>query len=258
MQIIFSRHKFFDIDAQTYFDAAGIIDEIEKNAENTAIIALKDTTIWNKLDGLHFISPTNLATASVNAKNPGTFDLIPVNTPSHSINGVDFNGSTQYFRTGWTPNTHNPGGIHMAFYSRQDVSNNAFVMGCQSATGKATIQPRNGTTVAIGVNSNNTISLSGANPDSLGFFIATREGETDLKFYKNGAILSTGSAGSSINSTWELYLACRNNIGTADRFDTRQIAFYSFGDELTAEEVATYNTIVQTFEKNVISGGRDV
>lgn len=107
----------YDADAQAYFTTASITDTTEKNAANTLIVAIKSASIWTLLTRLYLISPTSLAAALVCAKTLTT--ATAVNSPSHSVNGLDFTAaSAQYVNTGLQFDTTNfiPHNLHQSIY----------------------------------------------------------------------------------------------------------------------------------------------
>jgi len=87
----------YDSDAQAYFTAASITSTTEKSAANTLILALKAAGLWTKMDRIYLRSPTSLAAALMCCKSLQS--QTAVNSPTHSSNGIVFNGATQYARS---------------------------------------------------------------------------------------------------------------------------------------------------------------
>ena len=99
-----------DPDAQAYITAAGITDPTEQAAVIQLVSDLKgtgsttnNTDIWTGLDAIYPTSPTSLAAAEYNLKDPATYQITWYNSPTHSSAGVAFNGSNQYGDTGYSP-----------------------------------------------------------------------------------------------------------------------------------------------------------
>lgn len=253
----------FDTDALAYFNAAGITDNTEKNAVNTLVIQLKDDSIWTKLSAIYPISPTSLSAAEVNLRTPGTFDITWVNTPTHSSTGVDFNGTTQYGKTGLIPSTDTflLGTSHGGVYLRENSAVN-FSHSFGADTGgdfRFSMNPRNASN-AYQIAINGQQRAFGSTTDSRGWTVMDKDTIPDHYIvYKNGLLdAQTTPTNRDRNVTIEIYISALNSSGTADQFGNKQVAFYTFGETLSSgDHLKLYNAI-QDYQTNVITGGRQL
>ena len=106
----YSTAARIDPDATAYITAAGITDPTEQAAVFQLVSDLKgtgsttnNTDIWTGLDAIYPTSPTSLAAAEYNLKDPATYQITWYNSPTHSSAGVAFNGLDQYGDTGYAP-----------------------------------------------------------------------------------------------------------------------------------------------------------
>lgn len=106
----------YDPDALAYFTAAGITDVTEKDAANQLVLDLKGigstpsgTDLWTDAAAFYPISPTSLTASGYNLRDTTSFNMTwvnsPTHAPTHTSNGVTFNGTTQYGDTGFNPST---------------------------------------------------------------------------------------------------------------------------------------------------------
>ena len=101
-----------DADANAYFAAAGITDNTEKQAVCTLFTTLKGITITSSGNSAfdevlygYLCSPTQAAAVALNAFPTVAPDGVLVNSPTHSAQGLSFNGVDQYVDTGTNPST---------------------------------------------------------------------------------------------------------------------------------------------------------
>ena len=92
-----------DPNAQAYITAAGITDPTEQAAVIQLVSDLKgtgsttnNTDVWTGLDAIYPTSPTSLAAAEYNLKDPATYQITWYNSPTHSSAGVAFNARGIY------------------------------------------------------------------------------------------------------------------------------------------------------------------
>ncbi len=248
----------FDTDAQAYYTASSIIDIREQGAVNNMLVTLKDNGLFTKLTALYLISPTSLAAAAVNAKTPGTFDITWVNSPVHSANGVLGNGTTRYGRTGVLPNVIGSNDFGFGIYNRTSSARTAFIMGSQSAANRVTSMIAR-TTVNVrqsGISSGQ--ETFGGITDARGWHSGNRDNSATMRHSINGVQLEEAARPTVSPSTFELYLLANNAMGVAASFDNKQISGATIGTNLTAAEDLTMYIAMQTYQTNVIVGGREV
>lgn len=255
----------FDPDAQTYFTSAGITDGTEKSAANQAFLNTKgqgsttnNTNFYSKLFFLGLVSPTSLAAASVNACNPGTYDVTWPVAPTHTTEGVQGNGSTQYGDTGLNANTvlsQDNCGFTFAINSLETV--NGTCLGVRTSTTntfEATVFS-NSMRLRVAVSLANQI-IAGAGPfDDV--HTAVRRASNDVEYYLNGVSSATSSAVSSALPNGNIYLLGENLVGSGlNAPDPRRFTFFAIHEALTDNEAQDLYDTITTYNANVISGGR--
>lgn len=244
----------YDTDAQAFFTASGITDTTQKNAVNTLVLAMKSASIWTKMKAVYPMVGGTSGTHAVNLKTPGTFNLTFVGSPTHSANGVDWNGTTQYAQTGLVPNTTlTKDAKAMGYYSRENTSagvGNPCEMGCVGTSGSSFdgLFARVSGNLFGGYLSDLT-GVTLANSDSSGFFIISRSNSTQVNFYRNGAALGTNPK--TLNSvatqnTQEIELGRGNG-----QYSDRQSAFAFISDDLSSTNQSDFYTAVQAFQTSL-------
>lgn len=238
-----------DTDAQTFIDAAGITDSTQKTAIDVLVTELKAKNVWEKLAVVYPIVGGDATKHSFNLVNPNTFQNTSVNTPTHSANGVDYNGTNEFIRTGFAIPI-SP--FHIGVYIRENVADSDDDdMGSREG-GAANNSFINSRTDADRISGaiNATGITDGTVTDSRGFTLVNKTNTNVNDFYKNGVFLS-GTSIANGNSTLEMYLGGRNLNSTLFRPSTRQAAFYTMGYDLTATEILDYYNAIQTFQTSL-------
>lgn len=60
--------------------------------------------VWSKIVTLYPFIGGSFTSLAINAKNPGTYNLTHVGSPTLNANSISYNGSSQYSQTNFTPN----------------------------------------------------------------------------------------------------------------------------------------------------------
>lgn len=76
----------YDIDAQTFFTATNISDINTQKRVNTLVTSLKDEGLWDKIEALYPCVGTSFEQMSYNLKNPNTYKLTCLGTPTINTN----------------------------------------------------------------------------------------------------------------------------------------------------------------------------
>jgi hypothetical protein len=165
--------------------------------------------------------------------------------------GATPNGTNAYMNTTLTPSiSSTQDSTHYSFYSR---TNNSLA---QTEMGIVGINPyrwnlelRYLGTLSSDQYNYTTNRITGANTNSLGYYIATRTNNTTHKIFKNNVQFSTTNTTTSslisfINAP--VYIGTANNGGNV--FSSKQCAFASIGDGLTNTQAADFYTSVQAFQ----------
>jgi len=244
----------FDADAQAYITAASIVNSTQQNAVNQLVLDIKAASIWTKMKAVYpFLGGTS-GTHKWNLKDPrdldAAFRLVFQGTFTHSANGIIPNGTDAYAETKLVPNTHFAANLaHMSYYSRDTGSASGLIMGSLTTGGgsaDATFLGPNFTPDLSAMGSTAVSSTAFSNTSRL--LVISREGTTQFKDYRDGALINTAS------STWNgwptdaIYLCARNLAGSADNFTAYGCSFASIGADLSAAEITALNTAVNTFQ----------
>jgi hypothetical protein len=217
-----------------------------KTLINNCVVALINAGIWSQLDILYMLAAADSQAATINWKNPGTFNLVAVNSPTFSADrGFTSDGSTSRLRTQFTPSTN---GVNFTqnsasawVYCRTDVAENVNDIGNTSnpATKIATRLVGNNAAASV----NDITPTNVANASSIGFFGSSRINSTTKRLWKNGVQIGTDQAVSSTayTNTEQWMLGCN---GGTPQFSTKQQSCGAWGANLTGLESAFYTAIL--------------
>ena len=246
-----------DPDATAYITAAGITDPTEQAAVFQLVSDLKgtgsttnNTDVWTGLDAIYPISPTSLAAAEYNLKDPATYQITWNNGPTHSSAGVSFNGSNQYGDTGYAPtdglqNDHSFGANFSVY-----AGGNGTLMGARTISPNyynAITQFNNRTYYGL----NNASGSSRSGGITSGHYIVNRDSSL-VTLYQDTIDIARVTAASTGQSTYTYFLGAQNYNGSADFLGSGTMNFTNIGASLTANQVTdlydaitTYNTAVR-------------
>ncbi|PCJ55969.1 MAG: hypothetical protein COA79_20380 [Planctomycetota bacterium] len=257
----------FDADAQRYFNAVvangGALTADEKTFYNTWRVDSKNNANpWDP--SAHIDLPMIGGTVEsmvVNAKTPGTFDQIAVNTVAgdFTVNGFQPNGLDSYFRMVLIASTTlTLESIAMEFYSRTDSSDGTNIGAIVSTSQRVqwSIRDVSGNFVADVYNNNSSEGrLSFANADSLGDHVYARVSNTDARGFKDATQIGSNTTGGGSQPDIEFFLGAANSGGSAAGFDDKQCAGAGILDGLTAAQVQAMSNGRETFN---VSLGRNL
>ena len=167
---------------------------VQKNAINTAVLRLMNEGIWDSLDALYVLDSNTQKQALVNWVNPGTNDLVAVNSPTFTAkSGINGNGSTSYLR--------GPNLSTLSNYSQDDGfilvwidndPNNSLdstrpAFGLENAAGNVYCYPRgyNGT-LLFKLDQSTESESSGTDIDTMGIISVERTTNSEVTLYKSG------------------------------------------------------------------------
>lgn len=241
-------------------------DATNQGYQNTLVVDLKAAGVWSKGDVIYVtaVHTNSGGEARINWKNPGTFNLSDpgsTNPTFTAYEGFASDGTSDYLSTNYNVAAD---GINaslnsttMAVYNRATVPD--------SPTGShyfigANEWP-NYSHLSLDVNGAGSFDLisqcNSGDPyniafnigsGAIGFFVATRRGDTDNELYKNGTSIATDAesySGGETNRDFILFALDQN--GTPEGFLSCQISFVYIGGGLTDTEVANMNTAVEKY-----------
>lgn len=247
----------FDSDAQRFIDATGITDTTIQNAIDTAIIALKDNGLWSRIYAWYPFVGGSATTHKFNAKDSRDTDdalrLTFFGGITHNANGITGNGSTGYVNTHFNPFTF---GTYGASFGVSQYIRNAgwggYANGVTDGSSFSGIY-RSGTDLYYFVLGDLSAVATVATATKL---LTQQRSATNLTtLYRNGSSVGTNASVLGTVVSYDMYLLARNLLGSAGGLSTANLASTLIHKAFSGAEVATLNTIIETFETSL---GRNV
>lgn len=253
----------YDADAVTFFTAAGITDNTQKDAINVLVLALKAAGIWTKMKAIYPMVGGAAGTHKWNLKDPRDLDaayrLTFFGGWTHDANGAIPNGTNAYANTHATATLAmaSKNDCHLSFYSRSDTAKfNSCQIGEITGSGETDILVKWSSGIFYANLGETVYSTNNvANTNSQGYYIISRNAVNTIKGYKNGTLLINGASTPANLGTYEFYISARNSNGTLTSWCDRQCAFATIGDGLSTQQVSDLQAAVQAFQTTL---GRQV
>ena len=260
-RLLFTGAGSYDADAQAYFTAAGITDAGHKSAWNTFVLDCKANGNWTPLIAAYPVIGGTSGTHAINAKTPGTYNLI-FSGITHSSSGIQGNGTSNNVNTWIQPSTvfGSNTGIHLCFHTSTPSSTFSTGvetdMGCFNSSNTflalevykpVNISPLGGVFTTTMVNSGGSIG-AGALPTT--WILENPSSTTSgLNFYRNGISYAsvTGAKSTLASLTGTIRLTCRaDNAGIVSRRTSKTYGFFSIGT--TLGDVAAFSAAIATLQ----------
>jgi hypothetical protein len=249
----------YDADAQAFITAAALTDTTQKNAINDLVLDLKAAGVWTKLKAIYPMIGGTAATHKFNLKDPRDLDAAYRLTFSgggtHSSTGYLPNGSNAYADTKLIPSTSlSLNSTHISYYSRTNVSNNGYEMGCATLTTEAQYlllicRYSSGIMYSTINTPQSRVSLTtGSNTISTGLFIGNRTASNVVSGFRDTTKTVSSSAASGTLPSHKVFIGGFSSYGTPVNFSTKECAFSSIGDGLTDAEALAFYNAVQAFQ----------
>ena len=237
-----------DPDAQAFITAAAITDPTQQAAINTLVVDLKGYSIWTKMKALYPFVGGTATTHKFNLKNPldtdAAFRIVFNGGWTHSSTGVTPNGVNGWADTKLVAQgTLGLNSTHVSVYSRTNVERVAPSIGnvTGGANAEVSMWLRSGGVAALRVN--NPTASTTASTDSRGLFIGNRNSSTQINLSIRGTQTTFNQNSNSLLTTVMQLGGVNPNF-----FDTKELAFASIGDGLTAQNMTDLTTAVNTFQ----------
>jgi hypothetical protein len=244
-----------DPDAQAFLTAAGITDATITSAINDLVISLKADGIWSKMIAIYPLVGGTASTHKWNLKDPrdldAAFRLTFVGSPTHSSDGIQGNGSSQYANTHLNPfsvlslnnassffYTNLNSGTGVDFGAFNNLENTAFQVNKNNASSLFVARANQISTTTIAGNTNN------------GFFGINRTNSSNYVINQEGS-LQTVNLSSVALINLNIFLTALNVAGSPDFYSARRYAFYCFGEGLNSTEQGNLKTAVDTFQTDL-------
>ena len=259
---IFNR---YDPDAVTFFaaadaDPAGALTLAQKAAANFVITELKKAGLWTKYWCVYLMLGGTAFKHKLNAKAPGTFDLLMPNGMTHDANGITGNGTTQYYVTQFNPYRDAPGYVNN--FGADIFACNMTLSQGQYIFGYATTSPAEYGLFGIysdgrmfaGLNGQNGLWANSATANTAfaqrGFLSANRTDANDVGIMVNGGayqLTYSPSVGTGINC--HLGGMCRAvNSDAIANITPGNHRFVGIRQGLTETQIRTMQEIVTNYQ----------
>lgn len=237
-----------DPDAQAFITAAAITDPTQQAAINQLVVDLKADGLWTKMKAIYPFVGGTATTHKWNLVNPldtnAAFRLVFNGGWTHSSNGALPNGTNGWGNTYLiSQGTLGLNSTHVSVYSRTNVDRNAPSIGnvTGGASAEVSMWLRSGGSAFLRVN--NPTSSTTASTDSRGLFIGNRNSSTQINLSIRGTQTTFNQNSNSLLTTVMQLGGVNPNF-----FDTKELAFASIGDGLTAQNMTDLTTAVNTFQ----------
>lgn len=246
--------------------ASVVLTATQINALSEMVLKMKGTGIWAKMRAVYPMIGGASGSHKFNLKNPidsdAAFRLSFIGSPTHSANGVAWNGTTQYANTFLVPSTTlATNDSHLSYYSRTNSS----IAGSDIGLYDGTI----GQSFYVGINYSGTQyqgiqSIEYTGPTALGIssqglYSGSRVNSTQEMHKRAGGAVRTDTVSSNTGALFSasVYLGCIHNrpVSSPESFSDRQCAFASIGLGLTSAQLDSLYTIVQNYQTRL---GRQV
>jgi hypothetical protein len=241
-----------DADAAAFLTAAGITDATITDAINDLVISLKADGIWSKMVAIYPLVGGTASTHKFNLKNPAdtnaAFRLNFVGSPTHSANGIQGNGTSQYADTFIAPDVSLAQNNASAFFYVNQMGNNGIDFGSlnSSIIGINANIYNASNNFASRLNQSNLGSISGLN--QTGFYGISRTGSSNYTHNLKGTISTINEASTGRSSLSILLMAFNTALNGITQHSSRRYAFFSFGEGLNSTEQGNLKTAVDTFQ----------
>ena len=250
----FGYHHPIDYMVKSFFDNAGITNEIQKQAINHLLYNLLDAGLLGKIVALYPFVGGTATSHSYNLVDIKNYNLTFYGGWIHSDTGAKPNGINGYADTGLkslsSSITYNGRreNRHMSCYANTSSNNGQMLMGLYNGgDGYEIIFPNNGgaSHMANGSYQNSTIPLS-----DKGFFCTSmliNDTSSGVSLVGNKIYGMTGGIPfASVNLTY--YIGAWNLSNVPTRYTVASCAFSSIGIGLSVDEILKLNEIVNQFQ----------
>lgn len=257
-------YPFNDADAKAFSDAAGLTDDIHKEAVDDLVAGLKTDSLWSKFSAIYPMVGGTATTHKYNLIDPqdtdGAFRLTWYGGWTHSSTGALPNGSTGYAETHLTPaTTLGDTTLSIGYYSRTDSKLfGEFVMGAHQGSWRCLLTIWNTFSQAnleLTSDSGGTtywIATKVTNLSGDGYWIGSQDG-TDLTLRKDKTEIVKNTSTSILrqpNST-TVFIGAKNTSGFDSGNTNKQCAFAHLGEDMTITESNLFYDRVQTFQTDL-------
>lgn len=249
-----------DVDYQSTVDfaqgaGATIPNSARKALENQLIIDLKADGIYEHLSQftIAYHNDAGLGQFSLYNFTNGGWKYIanPINSPSYSADGFDFNGTNQYIDSNFIPSGSTKflqNDASFGCWIEDNVAENGWAMGCSHANFASVslanaLVPRNASDqLRYCINDSTFVTIAGIT-DSRGFWMAQRRASNDKRMWHNGIQIDARADVSTGRTAVKPGIGCGVFANGPNLYSTRKVSFWFFGASLTGLELQFYNRL---------------
>ena len=246
--------------------SGGTVNATASGATITMFNSLFSNNLWNKITTFYPVLGGVAASHSINAKSSGgTYDLVFNGGWTHTVNGMQGNGTNNYANTSLNPNSvFGTDTTHLSIYvNLQGGGNRIYDIGSNDQDGTLT-QQLNITAKRSSGTGNNTLFDAGdfdggngrvsttSEASASGMTVGSVRSTTDRTLYRNGSNIATQTANEPIiYSTRTLYIGAQHTSFGAGYFSENQYAFATIGSGLTNTEIVNLSSIINTYQTSL-------
>jgi hypothetical protein len=244
-------------EAQTYLaavlSAGGTLNATISAETITLFTSIVSNNLWDKIQQFYPLLGNVGGSAAIEGKS-ALSKITWFGGMTFTSNGAKSNGSNAYGNISYNQDTDSTlNNHHLSFYSNQNISSDGYLMGLVNGGNATGMYAYDSSGDAGGRITSATWSVDTTDTDSLGHYLANRSSSSSQILYKNGVSQISSVINSTSKVVGNYYVFARNNVGagSVDAYRNARCAFISIGYSLTAGEVSTLSTIVNTFNTNL-------
>jgi hypothetical protein len=247
----------FDADYQAvldYADSQGWTkpSDAQQILQNSMVLAMKAAGIWSELD-VYYVPANNGSEnfGKINWKDPGTYTLVPTNSPTWtSDQGFKTTSSPKFVDTQFAPDdgvNYTQDDCSVCYWSDTDSGGSVKVDFGTRDNSSGSI-PRTtyfnpevtSTSPRLVLNQNQVPAYDGPNIgtiNSKGCHMVQRTSSTQIRIFRNGTEVANSNAQTSNGlSAQPFYIGCFNQNGTSNLHSDRYISVWAAGASLSGME----------------------
>jgi hypothetical protein len=243
------------------YNAAQVIQQgsITGTAQRDALVIvakdLKAYSLWSKFYVIYGFTGGTSTSNALNLVNTSQYSLTFTGGPTHALTGTDWNGSTQYAATGFTPSSISGMSTsnHFSIWVREiTTTGNADENDIGAQNGSTQSMIMSATNVPAGSKSY-TRNLSGtttaATTPTAGWYVSNKISSANNELYRNGSLVASNGSSSGTLPTLDFYIGTIHLSGGAyaGGFINRETCLVTIGSQLTSTEIAKAYTIFSNF-----------
>ncbi len=233
--------------AAAVVSAGGTVSGARKILVNSLIAGLQSDSVWTKLDRIWLFAAENTQSALIDLKATAT--ATAVSSPTFTTDRGYAGTGTSYLNLGFNPSTASTpnyvrNDAHWGHWSRTAA---AQTNGSYSGTSNSfTVFMDSGGVKFMRINDNgSSISLPSSNATD-GFFVASRNGASSTRMYKNGTSFATPNAASVVVDNFNFYVGWIGDTG--GNKTTIQTAAFTIGSNMQGgSDAANLYSRLQTY-----------